>query len=164
MATKSVKDQNVIEDELVEEKKVEKRGRKPIEKSTNEEKSNITMSHVQSRMSEIFNSYKNIGLNDYINAMSKAWETNNPYIQNQRIKRINAPIRSSTKKEIANALESPENSESLFRSESNALYWQNYVYNNILKLNREVPMYFNYVTPCNVSLSDCKSEEFKKEM
>lgn len=166
MASKSIKDTDVVKDNKKKDdsKTVTKRGRKPVEKSINEDKENITMTQVKSRMSEIFTNYRNIGLNDYINAMSKAWETNNPYIQNQRIKKINSPIRSSTKQEIAAALESPDGNEALFRSESQALYWQNYVYNNILKLNREVPMYFNYVTPCNVTLEDCKKKEFKTEM
>lgn len=164
MATKTKNDKDDVKSNESESKSGKKRGRKPIEKSTNEEKDSVTMSQVKSRMSEIFNSYKAMSVGNYIDAMSKAWQTNNPYIQNQRIKNINAPIHSSTKQEIALALEHPEQHEELFRSESQSLYFQNYVYNNILKLNREVPMYFNYVTPCNVSLSNCKSKDFKTEM
>lgn len=163
MANKSVKDKDNSTDAQNEKVTKPKRGR-PTKKDVSEGKTTVTMTQVQSRMSEIFNNYRNLDVNTYIQAMSNAWISNNPFVQNQRIKRINSPIRSSTKENIATALENPENNESLFRSESNALFYQNYVYNNILKLNREVPMYFNYVTPCNVSLSDCKKSEFKKEM
>ena len=157
------------------EKVPKKRGRKPKQDVTvNEEKENITMStkkqsnitmqNIQSRMAQIFNQNKNLGINDYILAMGKINQNNNPYIQNERIKRINASPRSSTKQDTAKALENPGSNEELFKSESWALYYQNYVYNNLLKLNRDVPMYYNYVLPKNVSLSDCKKKDFKKEM
>ena len=116
--------------------------------------SNITMQNIQSRMAQIFNQNKNLGINDYILAMGKINQNNNPYTQNERIKRINASPRSSTKQDTAKALENPGSNEELFKSESWALYYQNYVYNNLLKLNRDVPMYYNYVLPKNVSLSD----------
>ena len=51
----------------------------------------------------------------------------------------------------------------LLRSESQALYFQSYVYNNLIKINREVPMCFNYVTPCDVDVKTCKTEAWKKE-
>lgn len=51
----------------------------------------------------------------------------------------------------------------LLRSESQALYFQSYVYNNLIKINREVPMCFNYVTPCDVDVKTCKKDDWKKE-
>ena len=157
------------------EKVPKKRGRKPKQDVTvNEEKENITMSTkkqsnitmqtVQSRMASIFRQNRDLNLLDYINAMGRINQNNNPYVQNERIKRKNAVPKSSTKQDTAKALENPGSNEQLFRSESWALYYQNYVYNNLLKLNRDVPMYFNYVLPKGVSLSDCKKNDFKKEM
>lgn len=157
------------------EKTPKKRGRKPKQDvAANEGKENITMStktqnnitmqNVQSRMASIFRQNKDLNLLDYINAMGRINQNNNPYVQNERIKRINALPKSSTKQDTAKALENPGSNEQLFRSESWALYYQNYVYNNLLKLNRDVPMYFNYVLPKGVSLSDCKKSDFKKEM
>lgn len=43
------------------------------------------------------------------------------------------------------------------------LYYTNYVYNILIKLNRDTPLYKWYVTPIDVEESDIKTIAFKKE-
>lgn len=124
----------------------------------------ISIQQPYERMKSIFNRYNNSSLTDkdFVTAMGNSFASN-PFIQNARLKRINSPITQSDKKQLDRALISPESHESVFRSESQSLYFQNYVYNILTKMNREVPQYYNYVTPVNVNVQDCKSETFKKE-
>ena len=156
---------------MAEEKKKVGRPKKKEPTTTNEKKEQITMTQnmtVQepyTRIRSIFTKYADKGLssNDFLSAMGESF-TNNPFIQNSRLKRINSPISPKQQEQVDKALENPSNHESLLCEESQALYFQNYVYNNLLKLNREVPQYFNYVVPTNVTKEDCNTEEFKKEM
>lgn len=156
---------------MAEEKKKVGRPKKE-EPTTKNEKSeqitmteNITVQEPYTRMRNIFNKYSEKGLNsnDFLLAMGNSFTTN-PFIQNSRLKRINSPISQKTQEQVDKAMENPENNESLLCEESQSLYFQNYVYNNLLRLNREVPQYFNYVTPSNVTKEDCKKDDFKKEM
>ena len=89
---------------------------------------------------------------------------NNPFIKNSRLKNINSPITMKEKTELDKAIKNPAEHEELFRGESQSLYFQNYVYSNLLKINREVPQYFNYAIPVDVSEDDCKKTDFRKEM
>lgn len=153
---------------MAEETK-KKRGRPPKQKidektAKNEEKEQIHMSQISNSFQNVFIKHKgkNLTYSDYLTAFGTSFK-NNPFIQNDRIKRINAPIHGSKKTTINNALESPEDNELLLRSESQALYFQSYVYNNLIKINREVPMCFNYVTPCDVDIKTCQKEDWKKE-
>nr|DAD96834.1 MAG TPA: Portal protein [Siphoviridae sp. ct5op20] len=43
------------------------------------------------------------------------------------------------------------------------LYYTNYVYNILVKLNRDTPLYKWYVTPIDASEDDTKTDAFKKE-
>ena len=146
---------------MAEEKKKVGRPKKKEPTTTNEKKEQITMTQnmtVQepyTRIRSIFTKYADKGLssNDFLSAMGESF-TNNPFIQNSRLKRINSPISPKQQEQVDKALENPSNHESLLCEESQALYFQNYVYNNLLKLNREVPQYFNYVVPTNVKKDD----------
>jgi len=156
---------------MAEEKKKVGRPKKKEPTTTNEKKEQITMTQTMTvqepytRIRSIFTKYADKGLNsnDFLSAMGQSF-TNNPFIQNSRLKRINSPISPKEQEQVDKALENPAHHESLLCEESQALYFQNYVYNNLLKLNREVPQYFNYVVPTNVTKEDCNSEEFKREM
>lgn len=151
---------------------VKKRGRPPKKdkEQINEQKESIKMEHVNieqpyMKMQQIFSKYNSANLNfqDYLTAMGSCFG-NNPFLKNDRLKRINSPITANEKKILDKAIKNPENNEPLFRSESQSLYFQNYVYSNLLKINREVPQYFNYAIPMNVTEEDCKKESFRKEM
>lgn len=153
---------------MAEEMK-KKRGRPPKKKpdekiAKNEQADQIKMSQVSNEFQNVFKKYKGRDLTyaDYLSAFGTSF-INNPFIQNERIKKINAPIIGSKKTTINKALEKPMENEMLLRSESQALYFQSYVYNNLIKINREVPMCFNYVTPCDIDINICKQDDWKKE-
>lgn len=156
---------------MAEEVKRKKRGRPPkVQKeqlSESEDTKQISMTHmtdVQRQMQSIFHKFEGHKLtySDYLTALGNSF-INNPFVQNQRLKTINATIHGSDKQTINSALEAPQENEILLRQESQALYWQSYVYNNLIKINREVPMCFNYVIPCEVDETICKTEKWKKE-
>lgn len=117
------------------------------------------------RMRQLFAAYTSQGVTaeQFSIAIGNSFKSN-PFIQNSRLKRINSPISTKDKKTLDNAIKNPENNEYIFKTESQALYFQNYVYSNLLRLNRDVPKFYNYATPCDVTSEDCKTSVFKKEM
>ena len=155
---------------------VKRRGRPPKVKNEDVELKNegtkqikmdeqFSIEQPYKRMQDIFNQYsnRNFTYNDYLKAMGASFD-NNPFIKNSRLKNINSPITMKEKTELDKAIKNPAEHEELFRGESQSLYFQNYVYSNLLKINREVPQYFNYAIPVDVSEEDCKKNEFRKEM
>lgn len=156
-----------------------KRGRPPKKKpevDINEQKESVRMNQpvsigdVGKRMKEVFGKmYLNNVLTNFQTAINRTpfeysnMFMNNPYIQNQRIKKINSPINLATKKDIQEALAHPGDNESRIRSSSMALYYNNYVYQNLVKLNRDIPQYFHYSIPVGVDDKTLSSDEFKKE-
>ena len=80
-----------------------------------------------------------MGYDTLANSWTKAWsQLNNPFVQNYRIKQINQHARKVDKEELQKALQNPENSEYLLQSVSFGLYYQNYIYNQLIKINRIV--------------------------
>ena len=156
-----------------------KRGRPPKKKpevDINEQKESVRMNQpvsigdVGKRMREVFGKMylNNVPANFQTAINRKPFEysnmfMNNPYIQNQRIKKINSPIQLATKKDIQEALAHPGDNEPRIRSSSMALYYNNYVYQNLVKLNRDIPQYFHYSIPVGVDDKTLSSDEFKKE-
>ena len=169
---------------MAEEKK--KRGRQPKktqEVDINENKSTIrmntndtptpstpiTINQVNSRLSSMFKrmSSNNISYSSFLEAMNGMGSNfafgSNPFLQNQRIKTSNQKAKQSSKEALNKALDSPEENEEIFRSQSMALYYKNYVYGNLLRLNRDIPKYFNYIVPQNITKKDLESDKFKQE-
>ena len=128
------------------------------------EKNDFTVLDVQQRLSSVFKNYVTNGGNasTFQNTLSDIY-TSNPFVQNQRVKTISSNISTKEKKDIANALLDPQNNEQVFREQSMALFFQNYVYGNLLRLNREVPQFFNYIIPVGVSKEDLAKDKFIKE-
>lgn len=126
---------------------------------------NINTRDIQNGLNNFFRSVrgKQYTEADLKGLLGKAFE-NNPFIQNQRLKNINTLGHVNKKIEVQKALENPESNEELLRSESNNLYFSNYVYNNLLKINRDVPKFFNYVLPQNISKEELNTKTFKNEM
>lgn len=130
----------------------------------------VTSQQINSRLFSIFNRMNAAGLNysSFKTALNRSplgdgLFISNPFVQNQRIKKSNQKGISHTKQEIQKALNNPDNNEILLRESSVALYYQNYVYSNLLKVHRDIPQYFNYVVPRNISKKDLKNEDFIKE-
>lgn len=132
--------------------------------STTEQVNIITINDVTNRLSTMFQNFVNRGgqANSFKNTLNDGFK-NNPFIQNQRIKEISSKIDTKDKKTLTQALLSPQNNEQLFREQSMSLFFQNYVYGNLLRLNREIPQYFNYILPQNLSKKDLESDKFKKD-
>ena len=160
------------------------RPKKQIEESTvkNEEKKMVNMSEdskienqkyqnlqiseqmIQQRWASIFKNYADTGYSNIAAAWNQAWsQLNNPFVQNYRIKQANSKPIKVQQEELQRALNNPENSELTLQSLSMYLYYTNYVYNILIKLNRDTPLYKWYVTPIDVEESDIKTIAFKKE-
>ena len=129
----------------------------------------VTINQVNSRLSSMFKrmSSNNISYSSFLEAMNGMGSNfafgSNPFLQNQRIKTSNQKAKQSSKEALNKALDSPEENEEIFRSQSMALYYKNYVYGNLLRLNRDIPKYFNYIVPQNITKKDLESDKFKQE-
>lgn len=155
-----------------------KRGRPPKQKTVtearnqNEQKEQITMSQEQPvTINQVQNAWFNIlqtsGTKATSGMMKQAVNNamlSNPFIQNQRVKSLNGQASTKSKQEIQQALTNPTNSERTLREISNHLYFTNFVYNNLLRLEREIPTYYHYATPQYIDKEDMKKDSFKKEM
>ena len=119
---------------------------------------------VQQRWASVFKEYADTGYSNIVSAWNQAWsQLNNPFVQNYRIKQANSKPRKVQQEELQQALANPENSELTLQSLSMYLYYTNYVYNILVKLNRDTPLYKWYVTPIDASEDDTKTDAFKKE-
>lgn len=129
----------------------------------------VTVHDVNNRLRSIFGRMQAEGINytNFSNAINRAPMENaflaNPYVQNQRIKASNEKASAKKKQELQQALSSPESNETTFRQASMSLYYQNYVYENLLRLNRDVPQFFNYIVPQNVDKKTLKDKSFLTE-
>lgn len=139
-------------------------------KMVEQSQQSVTVQQVNSRLYNIFSRMNASGLSysNFKTALNRAplgdgLFTSNPFIQNQRIKKSNQKGISHTKHEIQEALKNPDNNEILLRESSVALYYQNYVYSNLLKVHRDIPQYFNYIVPRNINKKDLQNDDFIKE-
>lgn len=99
----------------------------------------------------IFSAWGNVGINSY-----------NPFLENQRIKRVNSSATKTSKEDLQKAIANPMNSEETFRKTSINLYLTNYIYNLLVQLNRQTPVYNYYAFPQFIN-SNSKKEEIIKE-
>lgn len=124
----------------------------------------ISEQMVQQRWASVFKEYADTGYSNIVSAWNQAWsQLNNPFVQNYRIKQANSKPRKIQQEELQRALANPENSELTLQSLSMYLYYTNYVYNILVKLNRDTPLYKWYVTPIDANEDDTKTDAFKKE-
>lgn len=125
---------------------------------------------VSARWGQIFNKYANYDVAQIRGALiqnsiyGNRDSMLNPFLQNARIKQINAQGRKIDKSDMQSAIEDPENNEMTLQSTSWGLYYQNYIYNTLIKLNRDTPMYNYYVVPENMDESNYRRDDFKKEI
>jgi len=97
---------------------------------------------------------------------ARMWK-NNPFLQNDRIKQVSSSPHSLDKKTLDEALRNPYNSEQPLREQSMYLYFSNYIYMMLLRLNREIPEYKHYILPRDFFEEDEKTyktvlQEMKK--
>ena len=128
------------------------------------ENEEIALEQVQQRWARIFSKYSDMGIETIQNAWQQSFfSLNNPFLQNYRIKQILATPNKMESEDLGKALSSPENYELELTRVSMHLYYVNYVYNFLIKLNRDTPMYKYYVTPEYLDEAEMNKEAFKKE-
>lgn len=124
----------------------------------------ITLDAIQQRWKNVFKNYGSLGFD----ALSRAWNDNsgflnNPFLQNNRVKQINSPVKKLSKEEMQSIIDNPEYNETTLRSVSMGLYYTNYIYQNLIQLNRNTPKYNYYATPLYVDGPNFNQEELKKD-
>lgn len=133
-------------------------------KEFSETMENIALAQVQNRWRSIFSSYGTLGIETIREAWSQGWGSlNNPWLQNYRIKQINAKAHKMDQDGLQNAMMSPEDNEIQLSEMSWYLYYTNYVYHTLINLHRETPMYNWYATPQYIDAENMSGEDFKKE-
>lgn len=124
----------------------------------------VTMDAITERWSKIFGKYAHSGFDGLSTAWMESWNMlNNPFLQNQRIKQINAAPMKAQQEELQKALTNPQDSEQTLSKISLWMYYTNYVYNILVKLNRDTPMYNYYYVPEYLEEDKMKSKEFRDE-
>lgn len=124
----------------------------------------ISLERVQNRWASIFGKYATLGSDALATAWAQGWgQLNNPFLQNYRIKQILAPSQKMDQDELSEAVNNPESNELELDRVSMNFYYKNYVYNFLVKLNRETPMYKWYVTPQYIDADEMSKDSFKKE-
>lgn len=143
----------------VENEKIEK-----ITMTNNSEEEYVSINDIHSKWQSILKSYSDRGIsNSQISSALSNAMMNNPFLQNERLRRTSSSAIARKNKDIQKALESPQSNEQLFREESLSLSFSNYVYHSLLNLYRDIPFYNYYYTPKYVDKSEMKTEKFRKE-
>ena len=124
----------------------------------------ITLDALQQRWRDVFKNYGSLGFD----TLNRAWNNNvnflnNPFLQNTRVKQINSPVKKLSKEEMQNVVDNPEHNEDTLRSVSMGLYYTNYIYQNLIQLNRNTPKYNFYATPLYVDGPNFNKEELKND-
>ena len=124
----------------------------------------ITLDAIQQRWRDVFKNYGSLGFD----TLNRVWNDNigalnNPFLQNKRVKQINSPVKKLSKEEMQNAIDNPEFFEDTLRSVSMGLYYTNYIYQNLIHLNRNTPKYNYYATPLYVDGPDFNKDDLKKD-
>lgn len=123
-----------------------------------------TIDGLNDRFKNMFQKYANTNPQILLGAFNQAMSMlSNPFIQNMRIKQANAQSRKASKEELQKALENPANSELTLQQISFGLYYTNYFYNKMVKIDRDTPRYDWYVVPDYIDEKDVQTEAFKKE-
>lgn len=153
-----------------------KRGRPPKNKEVKNEKveqikmvaetnNTHTIEDIQNKWFQVLSKYGGeLDVKTVRSAYDKTTALQNPFLQNTRIKQVTSRAINKEKKDIQVALQNPVNNEQSLRETSMNLYYTNYVYNNLLRLNREIPQYYWYATPQYVDKDQMKKDNFKEEV
>ena len=155
---------------MAEEKK---RGRKPklpedVKITKNEEKEKLVMSKSQVSFNDVQNKWNEIfvkrGARSFaespINSGFFQAYLNNPFLQNSRVKQVSSQPSDKTKDGIKALIQSPQGNEQGLRETSALTYYQNYLYNQLVRLQRDIPEYKIYALPTKKrNVSDYTKED-----
>lgn len=89
--------------------------------------------------------------------------TNNPFVQNNRVKSISSLPVEHSKDEIVDMLKRPGQNEIALRQTANALEWSAYPYFKLRKTYQDILTYRYYSYPCYLEEKDGKNKEFLRE-
>lgn len=133
--------------------------KKNMDKVGNSESPKITMGDVRAQWDVLFKSAK-----DKNNAMAAlGWAyTNNPYLQNQRVKNISAQPFSGDRSQLEKSLESFSENEQSIRQTSQSLF-TNYPLLKLNNLYADILSYRHYFYPKYIESEDIKNPKYKKE-
>lgn len=109
----------------------------------------VTIEGLRQKWKDVFGKY---GQKTTFENIIGAWNTgvsliDNPYVQNSRVKSINTHPRNFDKEKLENILGDPENHEDEIRAISWQMYYTQYIYQTIVRLNSIVPNYHTYFYP-----------------
>lgn len=126
--------------------------------NTDEEKARETIRQTAVNLTKLF-SQKTSG------AISNAINLNafNPFLQNERLKKINTRPAALNRDDLIKALTSPQDNEQGLRAEAWSMSSSQYLYYKILRLACDVPLYKWYVTPEYLEDDEYSSDKFKDE-
>ena len=114
------------------------------------------------RFNEIAGQYSGLPLSSVMYAYDRA--SNNPYIQNRRVKQISSLPAEYSKDDVADAIRSPGEHELMLRQTHHALEATAYPMLKIRKVYTDILTYRYYTSPHYIDEEDAKSDTFKREM
>lgn len=120
----------------------------------------LTMSDVQNSLKGLYADI--LGAGGFTKNITD-FNLNNPFLQNSRLKLIDAYPATYKPEEIAEALKSPQDHEEMLRQASAGLSASQYLYYKILREAQDVPLYKHYILPPVLDESDYQSKKFIDE-
>jgi len=128
---------------------------------------NIGYESFNSLFRAVEKNYPSLSKQQFANAVSQTQLyntfTNNPWIQNSRVKAISTLPHSYGKNDIVKFLLSPNSSERPLREVSNSLVWTAYPFFKLIKTTADILTYRHYIYPKYIDESDAKTNAFKRE-
>ena len=109
------------------------------------------------------NGYADLPASSFYTAWAAALQATNPYIQNQRVKRISTVPGDYSKSQIVDMLKAPDNRERDLRSVGMGLEWTAYPYRKIRMTYQGVNTYRYYHYPAYLSAEEAKSPTVRRE-
>ena len=117
---------------------------------------------VLARFNEITNQYSQLPMGWIMQAYDRA--SNNPWIQNRRVKQISSLPAEYSKDDVADAIRSPGEHELMLRQTHHALEATAYPMLKIRKVYTDIMTYRYYTSPHYITETDAKDPIFQREM
>lgn len=117
------------------------------------------------RFNEINEMYAGLPYNAMLSAFANAgWLlTNEPHVQNNRVKAISSLPAAYSKDEIGEFLRKPYESEAPLRETAEILSWTAYPFFKIVKTYADIPTYHYYTKPLYLDPETAKTKDFLRE-
>lgn len=154
--TTVAENQNILTDDIAPETLRMEQASQPV----GVKQPRITMGDVQDSLKGLYADI--LGAGGFMKNLVD-FNLNNPFLQNSRLKLIDAYPATYKPEEIADALKSPQDHEEMLRQASAGLSASQYLYYKILREAQDIPLYKNYILPPVLDESDYKSKKFIEE-